>query len=103
MNTSDPFEYQWPYLLTFLPDERVLESSAFHSGALRRRREITRASTLLRLAMVYAFCGYSLRATAAWGEAAGVSHVSDVALLKRFRASADWLCSILALKLAERV
>jgi hypothetical protein len=53
--------------------------------------------------MVYGFCGSSLRQTAAWAQMAGVANVSDVALLKRFRASADWMCGLVSMFLASRV
>ena len=103
MNWSEAIEHQWPYLLQFLPKREVIERLAAEMGAFRRVRQIGSAQTLLRLALVYGFCGYSLRATAAWAEAAGVAHVSDVALLKRFRASAGWLLALLSTKIESRV
>ena len=99
----ESLEHEWPYLLSFLPDEQVLEDTARSWGAIQRRRAVGRASTLLRLALVYGFCGYSLRQTAAWAEAAEVASLSDVALLNRLRKTPDWLGHLLALKLAERV
>jgi hypothetical protein len=103
MDASEAIEHQWPYLLAFLPRRDVIERLAAETGAFRRVREIGSAETLLRLAFVYGFCGLSLRATAAWAEASGVAHVSDVALLKRFRASSDWLLALLAAKIESRV
>jgi hypothetical protein len=103
MKMSEALEHQWPYLRSFLPSPDSIESMAVRTGALVRRREIWSADRLLRLAMVYGFCGYSLRQTAAWGEMAGVASVSDVALLKRFRKSADWMCQIVASFLSARV
>jgi hypothetical protein len=102
MKATTALEHQWPFLLSFLPSEDALESSAFEHGAIRRRRGITSASDLLRLALVYACCGLSLRQTAAWAEAAGVASVSDVALLKRLRSASRWLGNVLGEKLAER-
>jgi len=95
-------EYQWSYLLSFLPPEDVLEKSAKETGALVRKRAISSASALLRLAMAYGFCGLTLRQTAAWAEVAGIASISDVALLKRLRAASEWLGLLLGLKLAER-
>ena len=95
MEPTEAIEYQWPYLLSFLPPAESIENLAVTTGAIKRRRRITSANTLLRLALVYAYCGYSLRQTAAWAEASGVAEVSDVALLKRFRASADWMCALM--------
>lgn len=102
MEAREALEYQWPYLLTLLPPIEELEASAYDSSALSRRRCVDSASTLLRLIFAYSFCGFSLRQTAAWAEAAGVASLSDVALLKRFRASDVWLGQLLATKLAER-
>ena len=103
MNATEAVEYQWPYLLRFLPNVDVIERSAAELGAFRRHRGVPNATALLRLALVYGSCGYSLRGTAAWAEAANVAHVSDVALLQRFRAAADWMLFLLAQKLASRV
>jgi hypothetical protein len=103
MDARESLEHEWPYLLSFLPPDEILEATAKSCGALQRRRAVTEASTLLRLALVYGFCGFSLRQTAAWAEAAEVASLSDVALLKRFRRTPDWLGHLLGIKLAERV
>jgi hypothetical protein len=70
---------------------------------LRRKREVKDAATLLRLAFVYGYCNLSLRGTAAWASAAQVVELSDVALLKRLKGSADWLALLLTQQLAARV
>lgn len=103
MDPTESLEHEWPYLLSFLPNEEYLEETARTWGAIQRKRAVSDASTLLRLALVYGFCGYSLRETAGWAEATEVAVLSDVALLKRLRKSADWLGHLLATKLAERV
>lgn len=103
MEAKESLEHQWPYLLSFLPSEEVLEATAKSYGAIQRRRAVDKASTLLRLALVYGFCGFSLRQTAAWAEATEIASLSDVALLKRLRKTPDWLGHLLAIKLAERV
>ena len=99
MNSETPFEVDWEYLVACLPD---LEVSARECGALTRRRVIDSAETLLRLALVHAFCDHSLRETAAWAEISGVAEISDVALLKRFRRCGPWLAHLIVAKLAER-
>jgi hypothetical protein len=103
MDAQESLEHEWPYLLSFLPPEEILEATARSCGAIQRRRAVTEASTLLRLALVYGFCGFSLRQTAAWAEATEIASLSDVALLKRFRRTPDWLGHLLGIKLAERV
>lgn len=103
MEAQESLEHEWPYLLSFLPPEAVLEQTARTYGAIQRLRAVDKASTLLRLALVYGFCGFSLRQTAAWAEASEVATLSDVALLKRFRKTPDWLGHLLGVKLAERV
>ena len=103
MEPQESLEHEWPYLLSFLPSGELLDETAKAFGALQRKRGIDSASKLLRLALVYGCCGYSLRQTAAWAEAAEVASVSDVALLKRFRHASEWLGHLLGLKLAERV
>ena len=97
MDSKIILEYQWPYLLSFLPAEEELDRSAKETGALTRKRQVPSASVLLRLALAYGFCGLTLRQTAAWAEVAGVASLSDVALLKRLRASSDWLGLLLGL------
>jgi hypothetical protein len=102
MNSKILLEYQWPYLLSFLPPEKELEQTAKSMGALVRKRNIDSASKLLRLVFAYGFCGLSLRETAAWAEVSEIAYLSDVALMKRLRASSDWLGHLLAVKLAEK-
>jgi len=93
-------EEEWPLVLTLLPQN--LEESVKQKGAILRKREVSSASVLLRLAMAYGFCGLSLRETVAWAANAGICVLSDVALLKRLKKSGGWLGHLLAMKLAER-
>ena len=102
MNNRELLEYQWPYLLSFLQADEPLDDSARRFEALTRRRQISSAEQILRLALVYGFCGLSLRQTAAWAESVEVASISDVALLKRLRKSASWLGHLVATKLAAR-
>jgi hypothetical protein len=93
----------WPMLLSRLPASLDLATSARASGALRRRRGVPDAETLLRLALSYGGCGLSLRGTAAWAETAAVASLSDVAVLNRLRGSASWLAMIVGAILSARV
>src|SRR5512143_1246805 len=102
MDSQDLLEYQWPYILSFLPPEEVLERTAKETRALVRKRHVDSASTLLRLAFAYGFCGLTLRQTSAWAQVSDIANLSDVALLKRLRSSADWLGHLLYLKLTEK-
>jgi hypothetical protein len=79
-----------------------LEASARSYRALRRRRRIRSAAELLRLCLAYVLGRLSLRTLAAWADAQGLAAMSDVALLNRLRASADWLGAIAAALLTER-
>ena len=91
----------WSALLTLLPSD--LEATAASTGALRRKREVKDAATLLRLALVYGYCNLSLRGTAAWASAEKVAELSDVALLKRLKGSDAWLALLLTQQLEGRV
>jgi len=102
MNSTEIIEYQWPYLMSFLAVDEPLDESAKKYGAFTRKRRVDSAETLLRLALVYGFCGLSLRQTAAWAEASDVASLSDVALLKRLRKASDWLGHLVTTKLASR-
>lgn len=102
MDSKVVIEYEWPYLLTFLPPGEDLERTAKETGALRRKRGVSSAEALLRLALAYGFCGLTLRQTAAWAQVAQVADISDVALLKRLRKAEAWLGVLLGVKLAER-
>lgn len=101
MDTQRYLEEDWSYLLSFLPPQIELEHSAWSLGAIRRIREVSSASALLRLMMAYGFCGMSLRRTAAWAADTGLATISDVSLLERFRKGASWLGHVLAIKLAD--
>jgi hypothetical protein len=82
-------EQDWDIVKKLLPPD--WEESARQCGALRRCRKINNAQTLLRLILLHVAGGLSLRQTSARAEALGWADVSDVALLKRLRASGNWL------------
>lgn len=102
MRNTEFVEFQWPYLATLIGSSEEIARSAVAAGALIRRREVRSADTLLRLAITYGFCGFSLRQTAAYAQTVGFATISDVALLKRLRRCGPWLGELLAHKLAQR-
>jgi hypothetical protein len=75
--------------------ERLLppgwQEEAYLSGALRRRRGIRDASSLLRCLLLHLAEGCSLAETASRVRESGLGEVSSVALFKRLRASGPWL------------
>jgi hypothetical protein len=79
----------WDIVKRMLPSD--WEVSARQCGALRRSRKVDSAETLLRLILLHVAGGLSLRQTVVRAEAFGWASLSDVALLKRLRASANWL------------
>ena len=68
-----------------------LEETALSKLAMVRRRGVGSAADLLRLALLYGFCGFSLRQTAARAWLLGLGELSDVAVLHRLERAADWL------------
>ena len=103
MQVGSVSDAAWLTLLSRLPASLDLAVSARECRALRRRRGIPDAETLLRLALSYGGCGLSLRGTAAWAETASVASLSDVAVLNRLRGSAPWLATIVGAILSARV
>lgn len=82
----------WDLVKGLLPDD--WEAGARQCGALRRGRNVKNAETLLRLIFLHVAGGLSLRQTVVRARALGWVTLSDVALLKRLRASANWLESL---------
>jgi hypothetical protein len=92
----------WGELVERLGSVEELERSARAAGALLRRRQVAGAVNLLRLCFAYVLGGFSLRTLAAWAEQRGLASMSDVAMLKRLKASADWVGELVSELLAER-
>ncbi|MBX8827372.1 IS4/IS5 family transposase [Ochrobactrum sp. SFR4] len=90
METISCVDADWQALLARLSRLIDLNAIARTSGALLRRRNVGDSPTLLRLALAYGPGGMSLRSAAAWAGLNDVAMISDVALLKRLRGSADW-------------
>jgi hypothetical protein len=82
----------WDLVKRLLPSD--WQASARQCGALRRTRNVDSAETLLRLILLHVAGGLSLRQTVVRAEVFGWASLSDVALLKRLRASANWLESL---------
>jgi hypothetical protein len=102
METLSFFENQWGSLLERFPKDFDLETTLRQRGVLKRRRAIRCASDLLRLALVWAVGGLSLRGTAAWAHLQNLAQLSDVALLKRLRQAGPWLGDLLTALLGLR-
>lgn len=86
----------WRGLVERLGELIDLETTARERGALRRRRAVGSAEDLLRLAFAFVLGRLSLRSLAAWSAEQGIAELSDVALLKRLKNSADWLGDLCA-------
>ena len=93
-------EADWPYVLDLMPAD--FNESAVSMLALRRRRQVDSASSLLRLALLYGLCDLSLRQTAAQASLIGLGQMSDVAVLKRLSNASDWLGHLVLQFLQER-
>jgi IS4 transposase len=89
-------EFQWPYLMSWLGGEARVSELAYETGAFTRRREIDSPGKLLQLVLTWAVAERSLRETAAMAAEAEVADVSDVALMKRFLRTGDWLGVLLS-------
>jgi len=76
------------YLLALLPEG--WQEKAKELGALRRRRGIPDAETLLRLLLIHLAEGVSLRQTAILASQSKFAHVSDVAIMDRLNQSGEW-------------
>ena len=80
----------WLCLQRFLP--AGWEDKARELGAWRRKpRSISSTESLLRLLLIHLADGCSLREAVVRAREGNVASVSDVALLKRLRASGEWL------------
>jgi Transposase DDE domain len=86
---DEVFSTDWDIVKRLLPQD--WEASARQCGALRRSRNVANAETLLRLILLHVAGGLSLRQTVARAQVLGWASLSDVALLKRLRAAANWL------------
>jgi hypothetical protein len=81
-------EESWGLLLSLLPAD--WEQQAVLCGAVERLRGFRSAGDLLRVLLMHAGKGYSLRETAVRARRLGLAEVSDVALLLRMRKVEHW-------------
>lgn len=89
MDNTDLVGSQWRYVLAMLPDDLNVSPEA--KLTVQRRREVEDAGDLLRLALAYSVCDFSLRETAVWAEAINIGRLSHVAVRKRLQKAADWM------------
>lgn len=88
-------------IISRLGGEDALRASAREHKAFVRPRGIKSPVDLLRLALMYGPGGHSLRSLAAMAAASGVADVSNVAVLGRLKAAADWLQALCEERLAD--
>ena len=79
-----------------------LEALAQQTGAIKRRRAVRDAPTVLRLALAYGSGLGSLDVVAAWAEQGGIAKLSKVALMKRLINAADLWFAIAARLMVQR-
>ncbi len=92
----------WEDLVQYVPATVALDTSARSAKALLRQREIKTASDLLRLALGYAVCDWSLRLLAIWCEVQGIGHLSSTAIRKRLKRCNTWLGTLIVALLVRR-
>lgn len=80
---------EWDLLARFLPTG--WKKAAREQGALKRARKIKDPEVLLRLILLHAGAGLSLRQATTRAKIQGLASISDVALLKRLRSAESWL------------
>lgn len=85
------FNAEWLRTVDRFGGAELLEQEARETGAFERARKIKCALDQLRLVLAYCWGISGLRLTAGWAEVMGLASLSNVALLKRLRNSADWL------------
>ena len=90
----------WKFLLQFLP--QGWEQKARELGAVTRQRKIMSAEILLRILLIHLADSCSMRETVVRAKESQLADISDVALFKRLKASAEWLRWI-SVNLVEQV
>lgn len=91
---------EWDLILDLLPEE--VGRLARGSGAVERLRGVDDARTLLRLFLIHAGAGLSLRKTVGYAKLQGFATISDVALMDRLRKAEPWLREITRRMFASR-
>lgn len=80
---------EWDLLASLLPSG--WQEAAREQGALKRARNVKDPEVLLRLILLHAGAGLSLRQASARAKITGLAEISDVALFKRLRSAEPWL------------
>jgi hypothetical protein len=91
-------EHDWQAVVERLPSD--YEPQAEQLGALVRKREVRRASDLLRALLAYVLCAPSFRQLGCWAVLIGLCNISEAAWRKRLRRSLTWLLWLLGALLA---
>jgi len=94
MKRVDLLEEEWEFLTDLLPQD--WREQARTTGALRRARGVDSPDCLLQLILMHTATGLSLRQTVVRARQQSIADISDVALLKRLRASEPWLRALTA-------
>ena len=89
----------WNVVKSFFP--KNWRWSAKRTKALKGLRKDKDPEQLLHALLIHFGCGYSLRETSVRIRQAGISNLSDVALMKRLRKSKEWLHSLCVSSLRE--
>jgi len=101
IKTCDPLvSDDWARISARMPVE--VETSAWETKALQRKREVKSPLDLLRLVLAYSVCDWSLRLVGAWATTIGLGRLSDVAVRKRLRNTLPWLGRIIGVWLQRR-
>lgn len=91
----------WRVLLSLFPQNWA--ELARETGAMvRKLRSFPSEDAVMRTLLIHLAEGHSLRETTVQAKAAGISDVSDVALLKRLRLSEEWFKVLCQSLLRER-
>ena len=100
MSEINGCEEDWDLLRSFFPAN--WEELAQTTNAMKGLRQDKSVADCLRVLLLHVGCGLSLRETVVRARMAGLSDLSDVALLKRLRKSQDWLYQLCMALFAER-
>lgn len=92
LNRIPQTQDDWTRLCNHLPLD--LETTAYATQALQRKRHIQSATDLLRLVLAYSLGDYSLRQLGAWAHLIQLGTLSDVALYRRLCRTKTWLGAI---------
>jgi len=91
----------WLDICSRLPPGLDLDALALETRAIRRKRGISEAEDLLRLALVRGPGGKSLKETALWAHMNGVAEISAPSLAARLHGSVAFLAALTGLLLAH--